>query len=269
MISAQSESGGRRGVLAGKRCLVVGAGSGIGRAVVDAFVAEGAQVAALERDASKCESLDAAIDVVVCGDAVTAAANDDAVQAAVDRFGGLDALVQCVGIYDFGARLGDLDADRLDSAFAQAFDVNVRSQLHSVRAALPHLRHSHGSVTLTGSTSSFYPSRGGVLYVASKFALRGVVLSLAHELAPDVRVNGVAPGGTVGTDLRGLDALGSGDRRLDDAPDRAMSIAARLPLGAALEPADHAGSYVFLASDAARAMTGTFLHPDGGMSVIT
>jgi NAD(P)-dependent dehydrogenase (short-subunit alcohol dehydrogenase family) len=259
----------RPGALHGKRCLVVGAGSGIGRAVVDAFVAEGARVAVLERDTAKCDALRSAIDVVVCGDAVTASANDEAVGAAVEAFGGLDALVQCVGVYDFGTRLGDLDAEQLDRAFAQAFDVNVRSQLHSVRAALPHLRRSHGSITLTGSTSSFYPSRGGILYVASKFALRGVVMSLAHELAPDVRVNGVAPGGTVGTDLRGLDSLGLGERRLDDAPDRAASIATRLPLGIALEPTDHAGSYVFLASDAARAMTGTFLHPDGGMSVIT
>ena len=56
---------------------------------------------------------------------------------------------------------------------------------------------------LTASTSGFYAGRGGVLYVASKFAVRGLVVALAHELAPDIRVNGVAPGGTLGTDLRG------------------------------------------------------------------
>ena len=120
---------------------------------------------------------------------------------------------------------------------------------------------------LTASTSSFYPGRGGVLYVASKFAVRGLVVALAHELAPDVRVNAVAPGGTLGTDLRGPAALGLDERSLGDRPGREEELRARTPLAVALTPADHAGSYVFLASDAARGITGTFLHPDGGIGV--
>ena len=140
----------------------------------------------------------------------------------------------------------------------------LRHHHRAVRAALPHLRRSKGSVILTLSTSSFGPGRGGVLYVASKFALRGIVLSLAHELAPEVRVNGVAPGGTLDTDLRGLRSLGLGDRSLGAAPGRADDLKARTSLGVALTPADHAASFVFLASDAARGMTGRFLHPDGG-----
>ena len=102
--------------------------------------------------------------------------------------------------------------------------------------------------------------------MASKFAVRGVVMSLAHELAPDVRVNGVAPGGTLGTDLAGLRALGSAGNRLDDLPGRAADLEARTPLHVALTGADHAASYVFLASDDAKGMTGRFLHPDGGMA---
>ncbi len=73
---------------------------------------------------------------------------------------------------------------------------------------------------LTGSTSSFTPGRGGILYVVSKFAVRGCVLSLAHELAPEIRVNGVAPGGTHSTDLRGLHSLGLYDRSLGQEPAR-------------------------------------------------
>ena len=69
------------------------------------------------------------------------------------------------------------------------------------------LRRTGGSVVLTVSTSGFYPGRGGVLYVASKFAVRGCVIALAHELAPEVRVNGVAPGGTLGTELTGPASL--------------------------------------------------------------
>ncbi len=120
---------------------------------------------------------------------------------------------------------------------------------------------------LTCSTSGFYPGRGGVLYVASKFAVRGLVVALAHELAPDVRVNGVAPGGTVGTDLRGPAALGLDDESLGDRPGREAELRARTPLQVALTPADHAESYVFLASDRSRGITGTFLHPDGGIGV--
>ena len=126
-----------------------------------------------------------------------------AVEAVTSSFGGLDVLVNCVGIFDFYRGLADLADDQLDAAFDEMFAVNVKSQLVTVRAALPELRRAGGSVVLTVSTSGFYPGRGGVLYVASKFAVRGCVIALAHELAPEVRVNGVAPGGTLGTELTG------------------------------------------------------------------
>jgi NAD(P)-dependent dehydrogenase (short-subunit alcohol dehydrogenase family) len=106
-----------------------------------------------------------------------------------------------------------------------------------------------------------------VLYVASKFAVRGLVASLAHELAPGIRVNGVAPGGTLNTDLRGLASLGQDRTRLDDTPDRARDVAARTPLGVALTGEDHAWSYVFLASDRSRGITGEIVRPDGGFGL--
>jgi NAD(P)-dependent dehydrogenase (short-subunit alcohol dehydrogenase family) len=259
------------GWLTGKRALVVGAGSGIGRAVLDAFLAEGAQAAVLERDADKCAELGAAVpeSPVVTGDATTREANEEAVAAAVSAFGGLDVLVNCVGVFDFYRGLADLDADRVDEAFDEMFAVNVKSHVHSVKAALPALRASPatGAVVLTESSSSYRPGRGGLLYVSSKFAVRGLVASLAHELAPHTRVNAVAPGGTVGTDLRGLDSLGQGDRSLGDAPDRAAEIAGRVPLRVALSGEDHAWSYVFLASDRSRGITGDVLHSDGGAGV--
>ncbi|WP_326566199.1 3-(cis-5,6-dihydroxycyclohexa-1,3-dien-1-yl)propanoate dehydrogenase [Amycolatopsis rhabdoformis] len=258
------------GWLEGRRALVVGAGSGIGRAVVDAFRSEGAQVAVLERDAAKAAALETeAPDVpVTVGDATTRAANDAAVAAAVTAFGGLDVLVSCVGVFDFYRSVEDLDADVLDDAFDEMFRTNVKSHLHSVKAALPELKRSgHGVVLLTESTSSYYPGRGGVLYLSSKFAVRGLVTALAHDLAPEVRVNGVAPGGTLGTDLRGLPSLGTADRSLGDTPRRAEELAARVPLNVALSGEDHAWSYVFLASDRARGITGHAVHPDGGIGV--
>jgi len=253
--------------LEGKRALVVGAGSGIGRAVVDAFLAEGAQVGVLERDLAKCEALSDELPQVpvVAGDATTQAANEEAVGKVCETFGGLDVLVNCVGIFDFYRGIGELDADLIDDAFAEMFSVNVKSHLHSVKAALPALQASGGSIILTESTSAYYPGRGGVLYVSSKFAVRGLVTALAHELAPTVRVNGVAPGGTLNTDLRGLDSLGLNTKRLHDTPNREAELAARVPLQVALSGADHAWSYVFLASERSRGITGGVVHSDGGV----
>ena len=257
------------GWLDGRRALIVGAGSGIGRAVVDAFVAQGARVAVLERDAQKCAALREALPdaPIVCGDATMRAANEQAVAATLAAFGGLDVLVGCVGIFDFYRGLSEIDADALDAAFSEIFAINVKSQLHAVKAALPALRASNGTVILTESTSAYYPGRGGVLYVATKFAVRGLVTALAHELAPDVRVNGVAPGGTLHTDLRGLASLGLAERRLDDNPGRAAELAARTPLNVALSGEDHAWSYVFLASERARGISGDVLHSDGGIGI--
>ena len=258
------------GWLDGKRALVIGAGSGIGRAVLDAFRAEDAKVAVLERDHGKCARLRQELpDVpVVEGDAVTRDANDRAVAAAVDAFGGLDTLVNCVGIFDFYRGIGDIDAGDLSTAFDEMFRTNVLSHLQSVKAALPWLRATTGSsVVLTESTSSYFPGRGGALYVSSKFAVRGLVATLAHELAPQIRVNGVAPGGTLNTDLRGLASLGLDGVRLDDAPNRARDMAARTPLNVALTGEDHAWSFVFLASDRSRGITGETVHPDGGFGL--
>ncbi|GEL20635.1 3-(cis-5,6-dihydroxycyclohexa-1,3-dien-1-yl)propanoate dehydrogenase [Pseudonocardia asaccharolytica] len=257
------------GWLDGRRALVVGAGSGIGRAVVDAFRAEGARVAVLERDPAKCDTLAAEIPglPVVAGDATTRAANEEAVAAAVAAFGGLDVLVGCVGMFDFYRGLGELDAESIDDAFDEMFAVNVKSHLHAVKAALPALRTSRGSIILTASTSAYYPGRGGVLYVASKFAVRGLVTALAHELAPNIRVNAVAPGGTLNTDLRGPVSLGLDSRRLGDVPNREAELAARVPLRVALSGDDHAWSYVFLASERSRGITGDVIHPDGGVAV--
>lgn len=260
------------GWLDGKRALIVGAGSGIGRAVADAFGAEGAKVAVLERDPQKCDALRRELpDVpVIEGDATSREANDRAVAAAVEAFGGLDTLVNCVGVFDFYRGVADIGADELNDAFDEMFRTNVLSHLQSVKAALGALRAENGSsIVLTESASSFYPGRGGVLYVSSKFAVRGLVCALAHELAPQIRVNGVAPGGTLGTDLRGLASLGLDGTRLDDTPDRARQVAARTPLQVALSGEDHAWSFVFLASDRSRGITGETVRPDGGFGIAT
>jgi phthalate 3,4-cis-dihydrodiol dehydrogenase len=256
--------------LTDKRVLVIGAGSGIGRAVVDRYLEEGARVGVLERDPEKCRALQQTFPQmpIVAGDASLQAPNEEAVAACVTAFGGLDVLVSCVGVFDFYRSIVDLDAMEIDQAFADIFNVNVRSCLHSVKAALPALAQSSApAVILTESTSAYFPGRGGALYVSSKFAVRGLVMALAHDLAPDIRVNAVAPGGTLGTDLRGVASLGNDSRSLGDAPGRAEDLASRVALRVALSGADHAWSYVFLASEHSRGMTGQSLHSDGGTVV--
>jgi NAD(P)-dependent dehydrogenase (short-subunit alcohol dehydrogenase family) len=258
--------------LHGKRTLVVGGGSGIGRAVIDAFRAEGARITVLERDRAKCDRLREELPgvPVIEGDAVTRESNEHAVKVAVDSYGGLDTLINCVGVFDFYRGVDDIKPDDLAAAFDEMFRTNVLSQLQSVKAAIPALQAEAGSsIVLTESASSFYPGRGGVLYVASKFAVRGLVSTLAHELAPQIRVNGVAPGGTLNTDLRGLASLGLDDVRLEDSPDRARDLAARTPLNVALDGSDHAWSFVFLASDRSRGITGETVRPDGGFGLGT
>lgn len=255
------------GALEGKAMACAGGGSGIGRAAVEAFLAAGARVAVLERDETKCRDLAGlgSSVLVVNGDAVR---HDDAgrlVDTALSAFGAIDTVCSFVGVFDHYTHLEDLPAESLPRAFIEMMTTNVLSGLVLVRAALPHLRAAQGSVILTLSSSSFYPGRGGVLYVASKFALRGVVVQLAHELAPSVRVNGVAPGGTLGTDLRGLGALGLSGQPLGDSEDRRAQLEARTPLKVALSPGDHAGAFVFLASAAARGITGEVIRSDGGL----
>src|SRR5436305_4884688 len=229
------------GWLAGKVIVCTGGGSGIGRSAVETFVAEGARVAVLELDPGKCAGLSELGDAVstIAGDATTSAANQALIAAAVDRWGRIDAAVTFVGVFDLYTPLADLPDDPVD-VFDEVFHLNVLSPLLTAKAAAPALRQTGGSLIFTLSTSSFYAGRGGPLYVGSKFALRGAVKQLAHELAPDIRVNRVAPGGTLATDLRGPKSLGLAGHRLADRPGREQALKARTPLQVALTGEDHA-----------------------------
>ncbi|MGC5626924.1 SDR family NAD(P)-dependent oxidoreductase [Georgenia sp. Z1344] len=250
----------------GPAVLVTGGGSGIGRGVTDRFVADGARVTVLERSESNAARLRQdhgdAVRVVV-GDAADA----DTVSRAVDEAGvdgGLDHLTCCVGVFDQYASIRELDAAALEQAAVEIWRLNVLTTLLAVNAAYPALRARRGSVTLTLSESAFHPVGGGVLYGSSKWALRGVVAHLAADLAPEVRVNGVAPGGTGGTRFGGLSTLDQTSTADQDAS-RDARIAAGTLLGRTPTPADHAGAYSYLA-DAAQSgiVTGIVINTDGG-----
>jgi NAD(P)-dependent dehydrogenase (short-subunit alcohol dehydrogenase family) len=254
------------GRLAGLSVLVTGGGSGIGRGVVDAYVAAGARVAVLERSADNAAKLTAehgeSVTVVV-GDATDDAAVTEAVAAAGER-AGLDHLTCCVGVFDYYASVRELTASKLMAAADEVWRANVLSTLLAVNIAYPELRRRGGSVTLTLSESAFHPVGGGVLYGSSKWALRGVVAHLSRDLAPEVRVNAVAPGGTSGTRFGGLGSLQQ-RQTADAVVGRDERIRADNVLGVVPTPADHAPAYVYLADPAqARVVTGVVVNTDGG-----
>lgn len=253
--------------LAGRRLLVTGGGSGIGRAVVDAYVAAGGQVTVLERSTERASQLrdDQPRVAVLVGDANDPGALEEAVQTAAPD-GALDHLTCCVGMFDHYASICDLDASALTVLASQIWQVNVGSVLLAVNRARAALTTAHGSVTVTVSESAYRTdSGGGVLYSSSKWALRGVVAHLARDLAPHIRVNGVAPGGTSGTHF--------GDRA---GPDRTAPPGAAAARGERIRranllhvlpaPVDHAGAYLYLADPvASRVVTGMIIRTDGGL----
>ena len=257
------------GQLSGQTALITGAASGIGEAVALRFAEEGANVIALDRNADALADLAGRLGdqcAVVAGDCRDAAVSDQGVALALEKFGKLDCVVANAGVYDWYKRIDRMSAPDLEAAFEELFRINVLSTLLIARSAVGALRQSAGSLIVSCSNSSFRAGGGGTLYTASKFALRGVVYQLAYEWAPHVRVNGVAPGGTV-TGLSGLDALGSATRRLDTEGRTVEMVAKASPLGRAAAAEDQAGCYVLLASRRdGKNINGTILVNDAGLS---
>ena len=262
------------GWLEGKKVLSVGGASGIGRAAVGAFVAEGARVAVMDvsGDALEVMAKDLGDAVVpVQGDATVLEDSQRAVAEAVQALGGIDVLTYFPGIFDFGAGIVDIPAENLGAAYDELFSINVKGVLFAVKASLEELLKSEGSIVLTVSTSGFHPGSGGILYTPSKYAVRGLVTQLAYELAPKVRVNGVAPGGTV-TGIRGLKALGQENvtikTMLPSEEAAKQMIVAGTPLDWDPVPETHAFTYVYLASkEHSPAVTGAIISSDGGVDV--
>ncbi len=258
------------GWLDGQVALVTGGGSGIGRAVVERYVAEGARVAVMDRAPGRGEELRREFGdqvAAIAGDVARLDDNRSAVAATVAAFGRLDIFVGNAGLLDGFIPLSEMPEERLEAACDELFAVNVKGCILGAKAALPELTKTQGCMIFTASGAGFTSAGGGVIYTASKHAVVGIVRQLAVELGPSVRVNGVAPGGTM-TDLRSVAALQLEDRSQFAIPGAADRIAAGNPLHLAMEPADLAGAYVFLASRAnARGVTGSIVSVDAGSTL--
>ena len=260
------------GWLDGSVAIVTGGESGIGRAVVDRYIREGARgVIVVDRNADGLAALAAtqpAQIATVAGDVREYEVHSKAVALALQTFGKLDILVGNAGVFDFHRPLKSYSPETLTSTFDELFAINLQGNLLAALAAREALLASKGCMIFTTSVAGFHAGGGGILYTASKHAIDGMIRQLAAEFAPGVRVNGVGLGGTL-TNLRGTGALGHEARSLaDKRAESAARIGAAVPLRFAQEPEDHAGLYVLLASrNNARAITGEILMSDGGIGI--
>jgi len=246
--------------------LITGAGSGMGRAVVDRFLEEGAHIGILELVPAKVEALKNELDPerthVLQGNAASWDDNARAVAETVERFGKLDVFIANAGIFDGNAHLKDIAAEDLGRAFDELYAVNVRGPILGAKAALPELVKTEGTMLFTCSFASYHPAGGGLLYTSSKHALLGVVQELAYELAPKVRVVGVAPGACM-TVMHGVSALGQ-----TTMPSLIEGNEKYLPVNFLPYPEDYAATYLFLASKKnSRVMTGTVINAYNGLHI--
>lgn len=232
-----------RAMLAGKLAIVTGAGSGIGRATVRRFAAEGATVVAADRDleaaAATCEGL---------ANATPARADvtrRDDVERLVAPHDRIDVYFNNAGVPARIKPLHELTREEWD----RTLDVNLTALFVAAQLVAPKLRPG-GLLLVTASIIANRPRPGLAAYVASKAGVVGLAKALAAELAPEVRVNVINPG-PANTPMLG--AFG-----FDSDP------ADALPLKRLIEPEDIAGAAAYLASDDARAITGAVFNVDAG-----
>jgi NAD(P)-dependent dehydrogenase (short-subunit alcohol dehydrogenase family) len=247
------------GRLAGKRALVTGGTTGIGFAIADRFLTEGAKVAVTGRDrdvghraeASLRQSGDAWF---LAADAVDPRAVTESVDAALERLGGLDVLVNNAGI---GVEAGLLATPLAD--FDRVMDVNVRGYFLYAQAAYPHLARRRGCMIHISSDAGVWGEQSIGLYSVSKAAVVMLGKMLALEGGQDgVRSNVLCPGDTW-PGMRHMAPPGEEDR--PEGGDWPIP-----PIGRVGEARDVAAAAVFYASDEAEFITGTTLLVDGGMT---
>ncbi len=245
--------------------LITGGSRGIGLATAELFVSLGAAVVVAGRSPG---ALDAAVAHLgdpsrargVLADVSTVAGCSAAVAAAVDGFGRLDVLFTNAGGYE-AAPLGSVTEELWD----QTIDTHLKGTFFTVQAAAPFLRDTSGCVVTMASDAGLLGMRGGwAAYCAAMGGVINLTRQLALDLAPDVRVNAVAPGPVATETLQ--EQMTSGDYGgFETAADPVQAVAATLPLGRLIDPGEIARAVAFLAG--AESMTGAVLSVDGGTSV--
>lgn len=239
--------------LGGKRCLVTGSTGGIGLETVRLLVGEGARVVSSGRR----EAPGIGETAHVTADLSRSTEPERAVAEAADALGGLDVLVNNVGIAR-QARFEDVSDDEWD----EYWQLNVMSYVRAIRAALPLLRAEGGAIVNVSSTAAKRPSTGMPHYSVTKAAVLSLSRLVADLYAGDaVRCNAVTPGPTATDAWLGEGGLADqqGDR------DAVLArVGAGRPLGRLARPEEIAAVIVFLCSDRASYVTGAAWSADGG-----
>ncbi|MDH4267056.1 MAG: SDR family oxidoreductase [Deltaproteobacteria bacterium] len=245
-----------------KSAIVTGAARGIGKAIAVRLAGDGYGLTLLDVLAEELEAAAREVGgrrenlVQTLGIDVSKSKQvDDAVKAHLERFGGIDLLVNNAGILAKGSC-----EETSDEIWDQILQVNLYGPFFLCRAVIPHMKKQKRGVIVNISSKaarSFTPF-GGVSYAASKTGLLGLTRQLAHELAPyRIRVNAVCPGGTETPLARTLRT-----------PEEMERTSRALPLGRLGQPEDVAAGVAFLAADDAAYITGVTLDINGGTLMV-
>lgn len=240
-----------------KVALITGASSGIGAAAAIEFADAGWSVMAAGRDTGRLEEVAVASDNISTweGDLDSSDACDELVDDTVDEFGRIDCLVNCAGILFRGSV-----ADTSDEDWRDTMHVNLDVPFYLSRAALPHLLKTAGSIVNIASDWGLQAGADHAAYCTSKGGLVMLTRAMAKDHARSgLRVNAVCPG-DVDTPMLAAEAEELGE----DLDDYLADAAEDSPNGRIAEPGEVASLVLYLASDAARHITGTAIPIDGG-----
>ena len=243
------------GRLDGTTCVLTAGAQGIGRAVAEAFIAEGARVIATDLNAAKVKELEKLGAVTQALDA----RDDAAIRAAAKKHGPVDVLFNCAGFVHHGAILEAKEAD-----WDFAMDLNVKSMFRTIRAFLPGMIEKGGGsiVNVASVASSIKGIVNRCAYGTSKAAVIGLTKSVAADyVRQGIRCNAIAPG-TVDTP-----SLGDRIAAFADPEQARRDFIARQPMGRLATAAEIAPIVVYLASDESAFATGQVFVVDGGITI--
>ena len=253
--------------LANQVAIITGASRGIGRAIAEAYAAEGATLCLMATDTARLDEVKDSLglpaeQIMTVGVNVTdREACFRAVDAVLARFGRVDVLVNNAGVYRSKSFLEYSAQD-----FQDMLDVNLFGVLHFMQACLPSMQErKHGRIINMASTAGKWGSRNQSAYNVSKHAVVGITRCVALEASPyAVTVNAICPG-FIQTDM--VEALKTQVAQTTGVSPEDMVKAAltRVPLGRVLNPSEIAGLAVYLGSAESSGMTGQSIHVDGGM----
>lgn len=244
--------------LQGKKAILTASGQGIGRAVAEAFLREGASVVATDVDVAKLADLDGAEAMALD------ARNTEQVNRLADTVGAVDILFNCAGFVHHGTVL-DCDEDAWDLSF----DLNVKSMHRMIRAFLPAMLENGGGsiINMSSGASSLKGAPNRYAYGATKAAVIGLTKSVAQDFIRDgIRSNAICPGTIDSPSLRDRiaalgESLGGGYAEAE------RLFIARQPMGRIGTADEVAALAVYLASDESRFTTGTTHVIDGGWTL--